>query len=125
MAEITAATVGKLRELTGAGMMDCKKALTECGGDLEKAVDFLRKKGAATAGAKATRDAKDGAIAQYIAPGGKLGVLGGSEHETDWSRATKLSSRSATKWRSVMRLRSILIWKRSARRWSRKIPRKH
>ena len=84
MAEITAATVGKLRELTGAGMMDCKKALTECGGDLDKAVDYLRKKGAATAGAKATRDAKDGAIAQYIAPGGKLGVLVEVNSETDF-----------------------------------------
>src|ERR1700761_8787534 len=84
MAEITAATVGKLREITGAGMMDCKKALTECGGDLDKAVDYLRKKGAATAGAKATRDAKDGAIAQYIAPGGKLGVLVEVNSETDF-----------------------------------------
>ena len=84
MAEITAATVGKLRELTGAGMMDCKKALTECGGDLDKAVDYLRKKGAATAGAKATRDAKDGAIAQYIAPDGKLGVLVEVNSETDF-----------------------------------------
>jgi elongation factor Ts len=82
--EITAATVGKLREMTGAGMMDCKKALTESGGDLDKAVDFLRKKGAATASVKAAREAKDGAIAQYIAPGGKLGVLVEVNSETDF-----------------------------------------
>jgi elongation factor Ts len=82
--EITAATVGKLREMTGAGMMDCKKALTESGGDLEKAVDYLRKKGAATASVKAAREAKDGAIAQFIAPGGKLGVLVEVNSETDF-----------------------------------------
>jgi elongation factor Ts len=82
--EITAATVGKLREMTGAGMMDCKKALTETGGDLEKAVDYLRKKGAATASVKAAREAKDGAIAQFIAPGGKLGVLVEVNSETDF-----------------------------------------
>jgi elongation factor Ts len=70
--------------MTGAGMMDCKKALTESGGDLEKAVDFLRKKGAATASVKAAREAKDGAIAQYIAPGGKLGVLVEVNSETDF-----------------------------------------
>jgi len=84
MAEITAATVGKLREMTGAGMMDCKKALTEAGGDLDKAVDILRKKGAATADVKAARAAKDGAIAQYIAPAGKLGVLVEVNSETDF-----------------------------------------
>ena len=84
MAEITAANVGKLREMTGAGMMDCKKALTEAGGELEKAVDILRKKGAATADVKATREAKDGVIAQHIAPGGKLGVLVEVNSETDF-----------------------------------------
>jgi elongation factor Ts len=84
MAEITAATVGKLREMTGAGMMDCKKALNEVAGDLDKAVEYLRKKGAATADVKAARDAKDGAIAQYIAPGGKLGVLVEINSETDF-----------------------------------------
>jgi elongation factor Ts len=84
MAEITAATVGKLREMTGAGMMDCKKALTESGGDLDKAVDYLRKKGAATASVKATRVAKDGAIAQYITPDGKMGVLVEVNSETDF-----------------------------------------
>jgi len=84
MAEITAGLVAKLREMTGAGMMDCKKALTEAGGDLEKAVDYLRKKGAATASVKAARTAKDGAIAQYIAPDGRLGVLVEVNSETDF-----------------------------------------
>jgi elongation factor Ts len=84
MAEITAATVGKLREMTNAGMMDCKKALTEANGDMSAAVDILRKKGAATAAAKSTREAKEGIISQYIAPGGKLGVLVEVNCETDF-----------------------------------------
>ena len=84
MAEITAANVGKLREMSGAGMMDCKKALTESGGDLDQAVDYLRKKGAATASVKAARVAKDGAIAQYISPDGKSGVLVEVNSETDF-----------------------------------------
>src|SRR5512141_2615550 len=84
MAEITAANVAKLREMTNAGMMDCKKALTEASGDLNAAVDILRKKGAATASAKATREAREGVIAQYIAPGGRLGVLVEVNCETDF-----------------------------------------
>ena len=84
MAEITAAAVAKLREMTNAGMMDCKKALTEAGGHLDKAVEVLRKKGQATAANKATREAKEGVIAQYIAPGGKLGVLVEVNSESDF-----------------------------------------
>jgi len=84
MAEITASTVGKLREMTGAGMMDCKKALTEAAGDLDKAVEVLRKSGAASAAKKATRDAKEGVIAQHIVPGGKSGVLVEVNCETDF-----------------------------------------
>ena len=84
MAEITAADVGKLREMTGAGMMDCKKALVEAKGSLEVAVEILRKKGQATAAVKSARDAKEGAIAQYIAPDGKLGVLVEVNSETDF-----------------------------------------
>ena len=84
MAEITAANVAKLREMTSAGMMDCKKALTEAGGDMEKAVDILRKSGAASAAKKALRDAREGVIAQYIAPGGKAGVLVEVNCETDF-----------------------------------------
>lgn len=84
MAEITAALVAKLREMTGAGLMDCKKALTESGGDLEKAGDWLRKKGVAGAAKKAGRDAKDGVIAQYIKPGAKVGVIVEINCETDF-----------------------------------------
>jgi len=84
MAEITAATVGKLREMTGAGLMDCKKALTEANGDLGAAGDLLRKKGVATAVSKAGRDAREGVIAQHIAPGGRLGVLVEINCETDF-----------------------------------------
>jgi elongation factor Ts len=84
MAEITPALVGKLREMTGAGLMDCKKALVESNGDLDGAVDSLRKKGAATAAKKATRDAKEGIIAQHITPGARLGVLVEINCETDF-----------------------------------------
>jgi len=84
MSEISAASVAKLREMTGAGLMDCKKALIEAKGDLSAAGDLLRKKGAATAVSKATREAKEGVIAQYIAPGGRLGVLVEINSETDF-----------------------------------------
>lgn len=84
MAEITAAAVAKLREMTNAGMMDCKKALIESNGDVNAAVDILRKKGAATAQIKSAREAKEGVIAQYIAPGGRLGVLVEVNCETDF-----------------------------------------
>jgi elongation factor Ts len=84
MADISAEKVAKLREMTGAGMMDCKKALVEAGGDIEKAVDILRKKGAATAANKASRTAKEGVIAQNIAPGGRLGVLVEINSESDF-----------------------------------------
>ncbi len=84
MAEITATAVAKLREMTSAGMMDCKKALTEAKGDLGLAVDILRKKGAATAATKAAREAREGVIAQYISPTGRLGVLVEVNCETDF-----------------------------------------
>jgi len=84
MAEITSADVVRLREMTGAGMMDCKRALVEAKGGLEAAVEILRKKGQATAAVKSAREAKEGVIAQYIAPGGKLGVLVEVNSETDF-----------------------------------------
>src|SRR5216110_3784570 len=84
MAEITASAVAKLREMTNAGMMDCKKALTESQGNIDAAVDLLRKRGAATATNKGTREAREGVIAQYIAPGGRLGVLVEVNCETDF-----------------------------------------
>lgn len=84
MADIDPKAVVKLREMTGAGMMDCKKALTEAGGDLEKAVDILRKKGAASAEKKASRATSEGVIAQFIAPGASAGVLVEVNCETDF-----------------------------------------
>ncbi len=84
MAEITPAAVAKLREMTGAGMMDCKKALIEAKGDTSTAVDILRKKGAATAAKKSTREAREGVVAQFIAPGARLGALVEVNCETDF-----------------------------------------
>ena len=84
MAEITATNVAKLREMTGVGMMECKKALVEAKGEIEAAVDLLRKSGAASAAKKAAREAREGVIAQYIAPGGQSGVLVEVNCETDF-----------------------------------------
>jgi len=84
MAEITAAAVGKLREMTNAGLMDCKKALSEAAGDLDTAVEILRKRGVAQAAKKSGRDAREGVIAQTIAPGGRIGVLVEINCETDF-----------------------------------------
>ncbi|MFM7172533.1 MAG: elongation factor Ts, partial [Caldilinea sp.] len=69
MAEITADLVKRLREATNAGVLDCKKALTETQGDFESAVEILRKKGLATAAKKASRDANEGLIGSYVHPG--------------------------------------------------------
>jgi elongation factor Ts len=90
MAEITAASVAKLREMTSAGMMDCKRALSEAGGNLDAAVDILRKRGAATAAKKASREAKEGMIAQHLAPGGRLGVIVEINCETDFVARNEL-----------------------------------
>ena len=84
MAEITPALVGKLREMTNAGLMACKNALVESSGDLDGAVDILRKKGAASAAKKADREAKEGLIAQTVLPGAKVGVLLEVNCETDF-----------------------------------------
>ncbi len=84
MAEITAANVAKLREMTGVGMMECKRALVAANGDIDAAVDHLRKSGAASAAKKATREAREGVIAQYVAPGGQSGVLVEINCETDF-----------------------------------------
>ncbi len=85
MAEITAKMVGELREKTGAGMMDCKKMLTEAGGDMAKAEELLKKKGLATAAKKSGRAATEGAVASYIHAGGKIGVLLEVNCETDFA----------------------------------------
>ena len=84
MAEITSALVGKLREMTGAGLMECKKALVEANGDLDKAADILRKKGISTATGKGGREAKEGLIVQHILPGSRVGVLVEINCETDF-----------------------------------------
>jgi elongation factor Ts len=86
--EISAKTVKELREKTGAGMMDCKNALKESGGDMEKAVEILRKKGIAKAEKKASREVRDGLIHAYIHPGDKLGVLVEVNCETDFVAKT-------------------------------------
>ena len=84
MSTISASAVKELREMSGAGMMDCKKALTEASGDIEKAIDILRKTGIAKARIKSGRSAKEGIILPYIHPGAKLGVLIEINCETDF-----------------------------------------
>jgi elongation factor Ts len=84
MADVNPALVKQLRDKTNAGMMDCKKALVETGGDLEKAEDLLRKKGIASASKKASRSAKEGVVASYIHLQGKVGVLVEVNCETDF-----------------------------------------
>ncbi len=87
--EITAAMVKDLREKTGAGMMDCKKALAESGGDISAANDYLRKKGLATAKKRAGRESKMGQVGSYIHAGGKIGVLIEVNCETDFVGKTE------------------------------------
>ena len=84
----SAQTVKQLRDISGAGMMDCKKALEEADFDIDKAMDILRKNGIAKAKKKAGRDAKDGVIIPYIHPGSKLGVLVEINCETDFVART-------------------------------------
>ncbi len=88
MAEVTAQAVKELREKTGAGMLDCKKALVETSGDFEKAVDWLRQKGLAAAQKKSARAASEGTVASYIHAGGKIGVLIEVNCETDFVAKT-------------------------------------
>ncbi|MFL5813488.1 MAG: translation elongation factor Ts [Bdellovibrionia bacterium] len=87
--EISASQVKELREKTGAGMMDCKKALTETAGDFEKAVEFLRKKGMASAAKKAGRATKEGLVSSYIHGEGNVGVLLEVNCETDFVARTE------------------------------------
>lgn len=88
MAEITAEMVKLLREATNAGVLDCKKALTETNGDFEAAVEILRKKGLATAAKKASRDANEGLIGTYIHPGSKVASIVEVNCETDFVART-------------------------------------
>ncbi len=86
--EITSELVKNLRDKTGAGMMDCKKALAESGGDMNKAVDYLRKKGAATAEKRADRQTNQGQIDAYIHAGGRIGAMVELNCETDFVAKT-------------------------------------
>ena len=85
---IGAGVVKELRERTGAGMMDCKKALEESGGDVEKAIEFLRVKGLSKAAKKADREANEGLVVSYIHPGNRVGVLIEVNCETDFVART-------------------------------------
>ncbi len=84
MSAITHEMVKELREKTGVGIMDCKRALSESGGDIEKALDYLRQKGLAVAAKKAAREAKEGIVGSYIHGNGKIGVLVEINCETDF-----------------------------------------
>jgi elongation factor Ts len=89
MAEITAAMVRELRDRSGAGMMDCKRALEEAGGDMDKATTLLRERGLAAAAKKAGRDAREGLVSSYIHTGGRVGVLIEVNCETDFVARTE------------------------------------
>jgi elongation factor Ts len=88
MATITAESVKQLRELSGAGVMECKRALEETGGDVEKATAILRERGMASAAKRAGREAKDGLVSSYIHPGSRIGVLIEVNCETDFVART-------------------------------------
>jgi elongation factor Ts len=88
MADITADQVKELRERTGAGFMDCKNALTEAGGDLDKAIGLLRERGLAAAAKKSGREAREGLVSSYIHTGGRVGVLIEVNCETDFVART-------------------------------------
>ena len=88
MADISAEQVKELRERTGAGFMDCKKALTEADGDLDKATSILRERGLAAAAKKSSREAREGLVSSYIHTGGRVGVLIEVNCETDFVART-------------------------------------
>jgi len=88
MGAINAAMVKQLREKSGAGIMDCKEALTECDGDMDKSIEFLRKKGLATAQKRAGRSTSEGVVQAYIHMGGKIGVMVEVNCETDFVAKT-------------------------------------
>lgn len=89
MATIDKTLIQRLREITGLGMLDCKKALEEAGGDLEKAIDILRRQGAAVAAKRSARDTAEGIVHAYIHPGNRVGVLVEINCETDFVASTK------------------------------------
>ena len=128
MAEITAAVVKELRERTGAGMMDCKKALSATDGDLEKAIDFLREKGLAAAAKKAGRVAAEGLVEAYIHGGGRIGVLVEVNCETDFVAKTDakkflLLNLSMNKLFWLNRLATKANLKKSLKKWLQDVSR--
>lgn len=88
MAKVDTSLIQRLREITGLGMMDCKNALDQTNGDLEKAIDVLRKKGAAVAAKRADKSTAEGIVASYIHPGSQIGVLVELNCETDFVAST-------------------------------------
>ena len=88
MAEITSEVVKNLRDKTGAGMMDCKRALTETKGDIEQAIEYLRKKGAAVAAKRADKETNQGVVEAYIHAGGRIGAMVELNCETDFVAKT-------------------------------------
>src|SRR5688500_9700289 len=131
MADISAEQVKELRERTGAGFMDCKKALTEADGDMDRAVAILRERGLAAAAKKSSREAREGLVSSYIHTGGRVGVLIEVNCETDFVARTeqfqdlvrKLAVQVAglsPRW--VTSTRSRLTSSRRRRRSSRRIP---
>ena len=116
MAEITAALVKELRERTGAGMMDCKKALAATEGDMDKAIDFLREKGLAAAAKKAGRIAAEGLVESYIHGGGRIGVLVEVNCETDFVAKTD-AFKSLVKWFFPNRPATKGNRKKSLKKW--------
>jgi elongation factor Ts len=87
--EISAGAIKELRQRTGVGFMDCKKALTECAGNIDEAIDVLRKKGLAKAAKRAGKETAEGIITSYIHPGSKIGVLVDIDCETDFVARTE------------------------------------
>ena len=118
---ITASDVNALRQKTGVGMMDCKKALTEANGDMDKAVEILREKGMATAAKKAGRIAAEGIVDSYIHMGGKVGVLVEVNCETDFVATSSKSWCTISPCRSRRRNPNISPRKKFPRKfWIKK-----
>ena len=104
--EITSALVKELREKTGAGMMDCKKALLETGGDIEKATDWLRQKGLATAGKKAGRSATEGAVVRAADVAASAAECGARRRSPTATQSRRVRSSSASRrWREPLKSR--------------------
>ena len=110
MAEITAALVKELREMTGAGMMECKKALTEAEGDIEKAVDVLRTRGLAAVAKKAGRATNEGTVMALVAEDGKSGALVELNCETDFVGMNESSRLMQKRLQMLFWQTSQLIW---------------